>query len=78
MPKYKVCVGRLVRETATVIVSAPTRKILEANLGLVYEGCPDASWEADTEWGCEESDSHVVLGSASPRSKVEVIIKEGE
>ena len=75
MPKFNVCLGRLVRETSTVIVEAPNLKSLEARLNEVYENY-DGPWEEDSEWGCDESDSHVVLGEVkSQRAKALITFK---
>jgi hypothetical protein len=71
MPKFKVVLGRLVRETASVIVEAPSLDELEGRLSEVYRRY-DGDWAPDVEWGCEESDSHAVTGKAPSKSKVDI------
>jgi hypothetical protein len=63
MPKFNVCLGRLVREQATIVVEAKSKEDLEERLSEVYENY-DGDWEEDMEWGCEESDSHNIIGDA--------------
>jgi hypothetical protein len=71
MEKFEVCLGRLVRETATVVVEAKSRRDLESRLSEVYEAY-DGDWDPDTEWGCQESDSHAVLGEAKKGAEIQV------
>jgi hypothetical protein len=74
MPKFNVTLGRLVRESATVVVEAKDEKTLERRLHEVYEAY-DGDWDQDVEWGCDESNSHIVEGPAKPRAKVQVKLK---
>lgn len=78
MPKFEVQLGRLVRETASVVVEASSKKELESRLNEVYEAYEGDGWNPDIEWGCEESDSHFIMGKAKPRSKVQVTLKKGK
>jgi len=74
MPKYTVILGQLVRETATVVVSAKSQQDLEKRLKEVYDAY-DGPWSADIEWGTEPSDSNMVGGKANPKAKVQVVLK---
>lgn len=70
--KYRVTLGRLVRESASVVVDFNgTEKELHERLNEVYDKY-DGEWEPDTEWGCEPSDSHVVDGPAENSDIVEI------
>ena len=71
MKEFEVCLGRLVRETATVVVEAKSRRDLKSRLSEVYEAY-DGDWEPDTEWGCQESDSHAILGEAKKGTEIQV------
>jgi hypothetical protein len=74
MTKFRVTLGRLVRESASIVVSAKSKKDLEARLHEVYEAY-DGDWSPDVEWGCNESDCHTVDGGAPKRAKVDVTLK---
>lgn len=72
MKTFAVQIGRVVREQQTVLVSVPDNADeawVREQLHEVYdaaEGGPyDDRWEPDFDWGCEESDSHAVIGEVS-------------
>ncbi len=79
MPKkFNVQLGRLVRETLTVTVEVPDDQDeawLLTQLSAIYDEAEgddfDDYWEKDTEWGCEESDSHAVIGPADENAEVD-------
>lgn len=74
MPKFKVTLGRLVRETASVVVEAESAKEVESRLSDVFE-MYEGDWSEDVEWGCQESDSHTFDGDAPGNAKVDVTLK---
>ena len=76
MPKFNVCLGRLVREQVTVVVEASSKEDLESRLGEVYDQYDGLDWAADTEWGYEPSDSHTVVGEAKPNAKVQITLSQ--
>ena len=62
MPKFPVEIAELVRQTATILVEAPSKEALEDALGAVYSAESDqscAEWVSDYEWGAEEG-THAV------------------
>ena len=69
MPRYLVTLGRMVRETATVVVDVESEKELEARLSDVYEAYDDSNWEAD---------SHTIDGEASKKSLTNVTLEKEE
>jgi len=73
--KFTVCLGRLVREYASVTVEADNEAQVMANLDKVYERY-EGEWHPDKEWGCESSDSHTLAGPAKPHAKVQVTLDE--
>lgn len=61
MPKYIVELAQLVRETAVIVVEAPSRAFLEKHLNDVYaEEQGESEWEMDANWGTEEGTHRVV------------------
>lgn len=79
MPKFRVLLGRLVRETVEITVEASSQKEVEDRMKEVYEDYDGCDWEPDDEWGCEPSDSHVVVGLAEKTEEPDIILyKESE
>jgi hypothetical protein len=70
-----VQIGRLVREDATVVVQAPSRKAIDVD--AVYDQYEGSGWEPDLFWGAEPSDSHGgILGRAPKAAVVDVNFTE--
>lgn len=72
MPKFRVTLGRLVRQNATIIVEAPGLEYLEDRLTTVYDKYDGDKWEDDNEWGCEESDTHIIDDPADESETADV------
>ena len=62
MPKFTIELGRLVRETRQLVVEAKSREELQDRLGEV------------TAWGCEESDSHVIVCQEPDETKADFVL----
>ena len=75
---FNVCLGRLVRENATVTVEAKSKEDLQDRLHEVYDKYDGDGWVPDTEWGCEPSDTHVIEGEAEKDSPVDVTLEEND
>ena len=75
MPKFTIQLGRIVRETRTLVVDAPSRMELENRLSEVYHDADiDDGWEDDNEWGCNESDSHAVVCEETPDTPADFVL----
>lgn len=60
--RFKVELGRLVRETRTIVVECASEEELTERLAEVYEKDDDLGvWDEDAQWGCEEG-THTVIG----------------
>jgi len=77
MPKFNVQLARIVRETALVVVEAPSREELDVRLAEAYEACSeDLEWEPDVCWGCEEGTHMIVDGMANPETPAEFTLPQ--
>jgi len=75
MAKFNVTLGRLVREEATIVVKAKSKKDLESRIHEVYEAY-DGDWVEDVEFGCEESNCHTIDGLASKNAEVHITLED--
>ena len=60
MPKFKVMLARLSRETRIVEVYADSKESIDLRDVYSEKGADEEGWEADVDWGVEEG-THVVL-----------------
>ena len=60
MAKFSVMLARLVRETSTFSVEAPTIEEAKAKAQAVYDNDGAENWEPDFVWGEEEGTHYIV------------------
>lgn len=78
MPKFRVQLAQLIRETATVVVEAPSLVDLKSRLSEVYDmEAGESDWEIDCNWGTDEG-THQVLGPAPDDAVVDFTLNNEE
>jgi hypothetical protein len=80
MPKFYVQIAQLIRETAMVVVDAPSRDELECRLEEVYDeadGSYYPEWQGDDWWGAEKG-MHQVIREAPANAHVDYVLDGDE
>lgn len=60
MPKFRVMMSRMVRETSEFLVEAATVEEAKGKAQEAYDSNEVTDWESDPEWGEEEGTHYVV------------------
>ena len=60
MPKFRVLLSRLNRETKVVTVEAESREDVDLKDVYFEQGCDEDDWEPDVDWGTEPG-THIIL-----------------